>query len=99
MSEEVKLRSFLDKLDESPGLERKKTRLYKNNKIDECLYAWFLQKWRSGVTISGLILKMQAENFFKDMSMEGNFEATDGWLLWWQNRHGIGQITIQGELK
>jgi hypothetical protein len=42
---------------------------------------------------------MQAEKFFQDLKLEGEFSATDGWLWHWQKHHGIGEITISGEAK
>jgi transposase-like protein len=99
ITEEGRLRSFLDKLDNILGLERKKSRLGKNETVDDCLYTWFIQKRSLDFPLSGPILKTQAETFFKDLKLEGEFCATDGWLWRWQKRHGIGEIKISGEAK
>ncbi|KAK9721599.1 CENP-B N-terminal DNA-binding domain [Popillia japonica] len=80
MAEETKLNSFIDKLDEGTSLNRKKTRLGKNEQVDNCLYMWFVQKRSEGVPISGPALKLQAEKFHKDLNLDGDFKASDGWL-------------------
>uniref|UniRef100_S4R5E2 HTH CENPB-type domain-containing protein n=1 Tax=Petromyzon marinus TaxID=7757 RepID=S4R5E2_PETMA len=97
IAEEGRLRWFLDKLDEAPGLQRKKTRLSRNEIVDDCLYAWFVHKRSLGSPVSGPALKMQAETFFCDLKLEGKFRASDGWLWRWKKRHGIGEITLAGE--
>jgi hypothetical protein len=71
IAEEGRLRSFLDKLDKTPGLERKKSRLCKNDTVDDCLYTRFVQKRSLGFPLSGPILKMQAEKFFQDLKLVG----------------------------
>ncbi|XP_032817455.1 uncharacterized protein LOC116946555 isoform X3 [Petromyzon marinus] len=96
IAEEGRLRWFLDKLDEAPGLQRKKTRLSRNEIVDDCLYAWFVHKRSLGSPVSGPALKMQAETFFCDLKLEGKFRASDGWLWRWKKRHGIGEITLAG---
>lgn len=99
VAEEKKLRSFVDKVDETSGLQRKKTRLGSNTSVDDCLYTWFVQKRSEGVPISGPAIKWQAEKFHKDLKLEGDFSASDGWLWRWQKRHGIGEIKISGEAR
>ncbi|XP_078467850.1 uncharacterized protein LOC144730896 isoform X1 [Lampetra planeri] len=94
IAEEGRLRWFLDKLDEAPALQRKKTRLSKNEIVDDCLFAWFVHKRSLGSPVSGPALKAQAETFFCDLKLEGKFRASDGWLWRWKKRHGIGDISL-----
>jgi hypothetical protein len=56
ITEERRLRSFLDKLDNTPGMERKKLRLGKNETVDDRLYIWFVQKRSLDFPLSGPIL-------------------------------------------
>lgn len=91
-TEEAKLNSFVDKLDGDTGLTRKKTRLGKNEEVDNDLYTWFLRKRSEGVIPSRSVLKSQAEKFHENMNLDGSFKASDGWLWRWQKRHGISEF-------
>ncbi|XP_067134499.1 jerky protein homolog-like [Centruroides vittatus] len=99
MAEKTKVKSFVDKFDRDAGLTRKKTRLGKNQNVDDCFYAWLVQKRSEGISVSETALKLQAEKFHVSLKAEGDFNASDGWLWHWQKRYGIFQISISGEAK
>ncbi|XP_067131366.1 tigger transposable element-derived protein 7-like, partial [Centruroides vittatus] len=69
-----------------------------NQNVDDCLYAWFVQKRSEGIPVSGTALKLQAEKFHVSLKA-GDFKASDSWLWHWQKQHGIFQISIYGEAK
>jgi hypothetical protein len=47
--------------------------------------------------MSGLICAKQAKFFFEALRLEGNFDASSGWLMRFKRQHGICEISIQGE--
>ncbi|XP_006014171.2 jerky protein homolog-like [Latimeria chalumnae] len=62
-------------------------------------WMWFVQNRLKGTPISGPILKEKAKHFHRDLnSEEEGFNASDGWLNWFKNRHGIHQLSITGEI-
>lgn len=97
MQEEERLLSFLDNVDKTSALLRKKTRMGKQSDLDKCLFVWFVQKRSEGLPISGPSLKVQAQKFHRDLQIKDEFSASDGWLWRWQKRHGVGEITTSGE--
>jgi hypothetical protein len=46
---------------------------------------------------SGLICTKQAKFFFEALRLDGNFDASSGWLTRFKQRHGIREMSIQGE--
>lgn len=65
--------------------------------IDDAMTKWFLEKRTQGVPVSGPMCVRQAENFHKQLKIEGNFSASSGWLYRFKKRHGIRELSIQGE--
>ena len=100
LKDELKLREFVHSVDETDGLARKRARTAKDTDLDTALYTWFVQQQANGVPLSGPIVCAQAEKF--DRQINGNdstFKASTGWLWRFNKRHGIGQITISGEIR
>ncbi|KAL5018671.1 hypothetical protein ScPMuIL_004393 [Solemya velum] len=61
---------------------------------------WFKEQRAEGVPISGPILLMQAEKFDKELNGDSStFKASQGWLMRFKQRHGIGAVTISGEMQ
>lgn len=65
--------------------------------LDSCLIEWFHQERYLGTPINGLLVAAQAKYFFEELGLEGNFNASNGWLTRFKNRYGIREISVQGE--
>jgi len=62
------------------------------------VYAWFTWQCEQGVSISGTILKAQAEKMAKSMENESHFRASHEWLWRFQRRHRSKQNSLSGEI-
>uniref|UniRef100_A0A8C0GVW8 HTH CENPB-type domain-containing protein n=1 Tax=Chelonoidis abingdonii TaxID=106734 RepID=A0A8C0GVW8_CHEAB len=86
-------------LEAETGLQRKKVKFANDESLDSALYQWFVQARSEGVSISGPILKAQAEKF--DRLINGNeskFKASNGWLDRFKKKHTISQVLVSGEI-
>ena len=100
LKDEGKLREFVHSVDETGGLARKRARKAKDDDLDKSLYTWFVQQQQSGVPLSGPIVAAQAEKFDRQLNgPDSEFKASSGWLWRFLKRHGIGQITLSGEIR
>ena len=64
------------------------------------LYAWFIQQRSTGTPISGPLLQEKAKHFSTQLNTETadrEFKASTGWLEKFKTRHGIRNLSIQGE--
>jgi len=95
-----KLKEYALKLDSTDGSNSRKTLKESSNKLlDEALYIWFAQKWSRGVPILGPILSSKALELNQRLNPSDaeSFKASSGWLCRFKSRHGIRQLSIQGE--
>jgi len=78
---------------------RKIMRMAADDKLDEALYLWFVQKRSQGMPVSGPILCAKASLLHAKMNGDSapEFKASRGWLWRFCNRHGMRQLSIQGE--
>lgn len=99
LKEESKLRKFVENVEQTEGLSRKRARLANDDELDKALVLWFKEQRALGAPISGPIIKAKAKILAKKLkpNEEIDFEASDGWFWRWQKRHGIGQSIIHGE--
>lgn len=96
-TDEGKLRSLPNILEEETGLQRKRVKLANDNVLDSALYQWFVQARSEGVPISGPILKAQAEKFDRRINGDDSkFKASNGWLDRFKKRHAISQVLVSG---
>jgi len=68
--------------------------------LDKALYAWFIQQRSTGAPISGPLLQEKAKHFFTQLNTETadrEFKASTGRLEKFKTRHGIRNVSIQGE--
>ena len=68
--------------------------------LDKAVYVWFRQKRMEGVPISGLLLCEKAVVLYKTLHKDAkasNFIASEGWKWRFCKRHGIRQLSFQGE--
>ena len=65
---------------------------------DKAVYLWFKQKRMEGVPISGLILREKAVQLHKKMyGEESSFSGSTGWQWRFCKRHGIRNLSLEGE--
>ena len=95
-----KILKFTDSIETSEGLNRKFLKLADDEQLDKALYAWFIQQGSSGTPISGPLLQEKAKHFSTQLNTEAadrEFKASTGWLEKFKTRHGIRNLSIQGE--
>ncbi|XP_064412796.1 jerky protein homolog-like [Latimeria chalumnae] len=93
-----KILKYASKMETGAGLlARKIMRQPVEVKLDEALYNWFLQKRAKGEPVSGPILSEKALQFHQAMGCRSEFKASHGWLESFKKRHGIRQLSIEGE--
>ena len=102
---EDKLRAFASTME---GLAmntkgRKVMRLADDEKLDKAVYLWFIQKRSQDMPISGPVLCEKATQLHAQLhdgdpdNLESSFQASRGWLWRFCQRHGIRQLSLQGE--
>ena len=99
---EAKLREFATGLDDQGiSSSRKIMRLAKEQQVEEAVYLWFVQKRSQDTPVSGPLLKEKAKEFHEKLHIEEDdppsFTASSGWLWRFCNRHGIRELSLQGE--
>lgn len=77
--------------------KRKTMKMATNEKLDEAVYLWFVQKRCEGIPLSGPIIKEKAIQFNQKLEGDTDFKASGGWLYKFKNRHGIRELNIEGE--
>ena len=98
-----KILKFTDNIETSAGLKRKSLKLANDERLDQALYTWFIQQRSTGTPISGQLLQEKAKHFSLQLHENGespdheSFKASNGWLNKFKNRHGIRNLSIQGE--
>ena len=79
---------------------RKVLRLAYNDRLDDAVYLWFTQKRSQDMLVSGPVLCEKAAQLHEQLH-EGEsvppFQASRGWLWHFGQRHGIRQLSLQGE--
>lgn len=96
MQQRAELLSFSSKSENS--LKKRKTMknsMYED--LDKAVLEWFSQQRAQGTPISGPIIAHQAKIFFQQLGYEGEFDASSGWLTRFKERHGVRELSIQGE--
>jgi hypothetical protein len=67
------------------------------DELDQAMVLWSSQQRAQGIPVSGAICAAQAKYFFNELKLQGDFNASSGWLTRFKQRHGMRQITVQGE--
>lgn len=68
--------------------------------LDKAVYVWFTQKRMEGVPITGPLLCEKAVVLYKSLHKDAKasvFTASEGWKWRFCKRHGIRQLSLQGE--
>ena len=72
------------------------------DKADQACFLWFSQQRSKGAAISGPLLQEKAKDLYHDLHPPGSrrddFKASSEWLEKFCIRHGIKQVSLQGEL-
>ena len=58
-------------------------RLANDEKLDEAVYLWFIQKRSLGIPVSGVVLSEKATQFHEQLhpeESEKSFKASKGWV-------------------
>ena len=74
----------------------KSMKIGKDEKLDQAVFVWFKQKRAEGVPISGSILCEKAVQL-SGLLGNSNFKASSGWRWRFCKRHGIRELSLQGE--
>ena len=64
------------------------------------MHLWFTQERHKGTPISGVLVMETATLLYHDLhpdNSEDVFKASSGWLYRFKKRHGIRQLSMQGE--
>lgn len=97
-----KIENFMAKMEVTDGDVQvtKRIRLTHaaNTQLDDALYLWFVQQRSLGVPLSGPILMQKALEMNVKLKGDPQFKASTGWLGKFKLRHGIRQLSIQGEV-
>lgn len=99
---EDKIRSFASTM-ESMAMSkkgRKVMRLADDDRLDKAVYLWFAQKWSQDMPVSGPVLCEKAVQLHEQLHESESvppFQASRGWLWRFCQRHGIRQLSLQGE--
>ena len=99
---ESKILSFVSSIESLSvcSNERKIMRLAEDEKVDEAVYLWYVQKRSQGIPITGPVLREKAQLFHQQLQCDkpsSSFQASTGWQWRFCQRHGIRQLTLQGE--
>ena len=97
----TKLLAFRRELKEM-GTKRnvKVMKLGDDPELEKAVYIWFQQKRMEKVPISGPLLCEKAVELYKTLhkdAKESDFVASEGWKYRFCKRHGIRQLSLQGE--
>ena len=68
-------------------------------KLDQALYAWFRQEREKNTPITGAIIAEKPKVLFPLLYPEASkpFKASQGFLWRFCKRHGVREISVQGE--
>jgi len=78
------------------SLKRKRDQEGRFLELDKAILTWFQQKRAARIPISGPLLQTKAREFALKLGVE-DFQASNGWLQKFKNRHGITGKCISGE--
>lgn len=94
----AKILRFQDEMVEL-GVKRKvkAMKVGEDKALDQAVYIWFKQKRMEGVPISGGIIREKALELSKKLNGDTAFTASEGWKWRFCKRHGIQQLSVQGE--
>lgn len=84
----VKNRHEIEEKYKSGGVQRKKHKVGKFDKLEKILIKWFHQTRAANLPISGPIICDKARKIAEELKIT-DFNASNGWINRFKNRHGI----------
>ena len=89
-----------DTLKTTEGNVRKRKSMKQQTKLEleNRIYDWFNQKRSQGIPISGLIFQEKALQINTELGSDTHFTASSGWQRNYEARHGIRQLSVEGEI-
>ena len=84
------------KFKENSSVTRKRQRAGKSADIERALFRWFEQARAKGAPVNGPLLKEKAVSLAAALGVP-DFEATNGWLYRWKERHNLSYKKLHGE--
>lgn len=98
LKNKTKILEFSATSDSVSGMSKRKTmKTATYDELDKAMVLWFNQQRAQGIPVSGVVCAAKALQFFKELNLSGDFNASSGWLTRFKQRHGIRQISVQGE--
>jgi len=90
----IKNRETIEKNYDNGNSKKLKIRNSAYPKIEECVLKWFVQCRDQNIPVSGLMLQQKAEDFAKELDLNSEFKASNGWLenLKKKAQHRFSQI-------
>ncbi|XP_003341417.2 tigger transposable element-derived protein 2 [Monodelphis domestica] len=89
--------TYANSSDPTSGVSKRKSMKSSTyEELDRVMIEWFNQQRNEGIPVSGTICAKQAKFFFDALGMEGDFNASSGWLTRFKQRHGIPKVAGQG---
>lgn len=74
---------------------RKHVKVARNKNLEESVYKWYVQQRLSGVNIRWRELRKAANDLAQHMKI--TFDASDGCMWRFRNRHGMANKKLHGE--
>ena len=99
-SREKIMKFATEALDESSIKKRCIVRRADDDSFDKAMHLWFTQERYKGTPISGVLVMEKARLLYHELhpdKSEDDFKASSGWLHRFKKRHGIRQLSMQGE--
>ncbi|XP_004703486.1 tigger transposable element-derived protein 2 [Echinops telfairi] len=89
--------NYANSSDPTSGVSKRKSMKSSTyEELDRVMIEWFNQQKTDGIPVSGTICAKQAKFFFDALGMEGDFNASSGWLTRFKQRHGIPKAASKG---
>ncbi|XP_049645718.1 tigger transposable element-derived protein 2 [Suncus etruscus] len=89
--------NYANSSDPTSGVSKRKSMKSSTyEELDRVMIEWFNQQKTDGIPVSGTICAKQAKFFFDALGMEGDFNASSGWLTRFKQRHGIPKAAGKG---
>ena len=93
LKQKDKLLAFASVLDSASGMKKRKTMKKSTYKeLDSALAVWLAQVRSEGTPVSGPTIAAKVKIFFDLLGLEGNFDASSGWLHRFKKRHGLERL-------
>ncbi len=90
--------AFASQMDSKEGSTKRKTmKLVENEKLEEAMYVWFIQRRGKGDPISGPMVCEKTLLMNEKLGGPKDFKASHGWLHNFKSHHGIHELDVQGE--